>query len=256
MRKVTKYSLALAVVILLIFVLYYAFGRGNPNALWNIVDQQCVPNQKENGRPEPCKKVDLDSKYVTFKDAKGPIHDLLMPTYRLAGIESPELQNNDAPSFFAYAWNERIYLKKELGKKIADSYLSLAVNSKYGRSQDLLHVHIACLDSSVYRTLEIEQGNITLNWKPLSEKIKGHTYLARRLSANDLVREDPFKILGDYARSNDDDIAKFGLALVTLKDGGMALLANRMNLLGLNLGSAGEIQDFSCAIAGRQPAVQ
>ncbi|VWC73718.1 hypothetical protein [Burkholderia contaminans] len=42
---------------------------------------------------------------------------------------------------------------------------------------------------------------------------------------------------------------EFGLAFVVLKDGGTALLAQRLDLTGLNFGSAREIQDYSCSIA-------
>ncbi|MCA8035395.1 CDP-diacylglycerol diphosphatase [Burkholderia arboris] len=249
MGKKIKLTVFLAFILVLMFSIYYLFGRGNVNALWEIVDQQCVPNQQEHGLPAPCRKVDLAKKYVLFKDAKGPLHDLVMPTYRLTGIESPELQHEDAPSFFAYAWSERGSLAEELGRPIADSHISLAVNSKYGRSQDLLHIHTACLEPYIYRLLEAEQSSIGPEWQPLGAEIKGHLYFAKRLEGTDLVRENPFKVLNAHAASQGDDIAKFGLALVVLKDGGMALLANRFDLMGLNFGSAGEIQDYSCSIA-------
>ncbi|VWD32889.1 CDP-diacylglycerol pyrophosphatase [Burkholderia contaminans] len=254
--KRVKSSVVVLVVIVLLFVIYYLFGRGNVNALWEIVDGQCVPNQKVHGVPDPCVKVSLAEKYVVFKDAKGPAHDLVMPTQRLTGIESPELQREDAPSYFAYAWQERGRLATDLGRPIARSYISLAVNSKYGRSQDLLHIHTACLEPHVYRLLEAEQGAIGSDWRQLGAKIKGHVYIAKRLSGDDLVREDPFKILNTYTTKEGDNIAKFGLAVVELKDGGMALLANRFDLTRLNLGSAGEIQDYSCSIASNLSAVR
>lgn len=249
MTKKFKLFVVSSMVVVAVFAIYYVFGRGNANTLWEIVGGQCVPNQQAHGVPDPCKKVDLDKKYVLFKDAKGPLHDLVMPTYRLTGIESPELQHEDTPSFFAYAWSERGRLANELGRRIEDSQLSLAVNSKYGRSQDILHIHAACLEPDVYRLLEAEQGSIGSDWHLLGTEIKGHKYLAKRLDGSDLVRENPFKILNAYVTRKDDDIAKFGLALVVLRDGGMALLANRMDLAGLNLGSAGEIQDYSCLVA-------
>ncbi|XNL45930.1 hypothetical protein NBN09_39090 (plasmid) [Burkholderia lata] len=59
-----------------------------------------------------------------------------------------------------------------------------------------------------------------------------------------------------YTTNKSDNIAKFGLAVVELKDGGMALLANRFDLTRLNLRSAGEIQDYSCSIASSVSAVR
>lgn len=47
-----------------------------------------------------------------------------------------------------------------------------------------------------------------------------------------------------------DSIGNYGLALAVSPQGEMLLLANRLKLTDLNLGSAGEIQDYQCAVAG------
>jgi CDP-diacylglycerol pyrophosphatase len=251
MNRKVRFVFALIVLLAVLAAAYDRFVRGNPHALWEIVSQQCVPNQKENGQPAPCLKVDLDQQYVVFKDRRGPYHDLIMPTGRVTGIESPLLQEPGARSFFADAWNERGRLAQAFGRPIDDRFLSFAINSKYGRSQDQLHIHVSCLKPDVYRLLAAEQRDIGPDWRPLAQRIDGHVYLARRLGSDDLVSENPFRILDAYARGQDDSIAKFGLAVVKLQDGGMALLANRLDVfMGFNRGSAEEIQDFTCAVAG------
>ncbi|RTP93721.1 CDP-diacylglycerol diphosphatase [Enterobacter sp. WCHEn045836] len=234
------------IVILVVFALYYIFGRGDTNALWKVVSEQCVPNQEQNNEPAPCLKVEINDRYVLFKDSKGPVHDLVMPTYKLSGIESAELQLDSAPPFFAYAWKERQHLDDEAGRPLPDSKISLAVNSKYGRSQDQLHIHLSCLKDNVSSLLEKEGEDISSEWKPIQQKIEGHEYIARKLNGTDLEKEDPFKLLNAYVESINDKIDKYGLAVSFLQDGTVVALATRFDLFSLNLGSAGEIQDYSC----------
>lgn len=246
MKKSKAFGGVVLILIFIIFALYYIFERGDTNALWKIVSEQCVPNQEQHNDPAPCLKVDLSDRYVLFNDSKGPVHDLVMPTYKVSGIESPELQLDSTPPFFSFAWNERKHLDTEAGRPLPDSAVSLAVNSKYGRSQDQLHIHVSCLKENVSAVLENEGANISNEWKPIQQKIEGHEYIARKLNGTDLEKEDPIKLLNDYVRSTNDKIGNYGLAVSFLRDGSAVALATRFDLLSLNLGSAGEIQDYSC----------
>ncbi|MEW5494407.1 CDP-diacylglycerol diphosphatase [Enterobacter cloacae] len=246
MKRSKAFGGVLLILMFVIFALYYILGRGDTNALWKIVNEQCVPNQEQNNDPTPCLKVDLSDRYVLFKDSKGPVHDLVMPTYKVSGIESPELQLDGTPPFFAFAWSERKHLDTEAGRPLPDSTVSLAVNSKYGRSQDQLHIHVSCLKDNVSAVLESEGANISNEWKPIQQKIEGHEYIARKLNGTDLEKEDPIKLLNDYVKNINDKIGNYGLAVSFLRDGSVVALATRFDLLSLNLGSAGEIQDYSC----------
>jgi CDP-diacylglycerol pyrophosphatase len=250
MKRLFRLLIILLVILLLAVALWFFFGRGNPNALWQIVSQQCVPNQQQNQDPKPCIKVDLTEGYVLFKDAKGPYHDLVMPTEKVSGIESPALQSESAPPYFHQAWANRDHISSETGKPLKDPFLSLAINSKYGRSQNQLHIHIACLRQDVYNSLAEQEDNIGQRWQPLAEKLVGHQYLARKLAGSDLIKEDPFRLLQEYVAEQNDSIANYGLALAITAKGERVLLANRVKLTDLNLGSAGEIQDYQCALAG------
>ena len=66
-------------------------AAADPNALWNIVNGQCVPDQSNNGDPAPCALVDLDGGeprgYAVLKDLVGATQFLLIPTERVTGIE-------------------------------------------------------------------------------------------------------------------------------------------------------------------------
>ncbi|MFJ5481644.1 CDP-diacylglycerol diphosphatase [Pectobacterium actinidiae] len=231
-KRVIGMVLLLAVIIAAIG---WKVGRGNSNALWEIVSEQCVPNQQRNGKPAPCLEVNLAKGYVLFDDRNGPYHDLLLPTEKISGIESPELLQQGTPNFFEQAWERRGHLSREAGKPIRDDYLSLAINSRYGRTQNQLHIHIACLRPEIYHTLNQQFPTLSTDWKTLPVKINGHVYLA--------------KTLDRYAQQQNESIGKYGLAMVSMPTGEKVLLASSLDVFNMSLGSVEEIQDFSCALA-------
>ena len=97
MRRVRYFLLALLVAILAALAGgYYWLHSGNPDALRKIVLQQCVPHQQQQQNPSPCAEVNLKGGYVLFKDRNGPLQYLLMPTYRINGTESPQLDKDAA----------------------------------------------------------------------------------------------------------------------------------------------------------------
>ncbi|TCV09079.1 CDP-diacylglycerol pyrophosphatase [Samsonia erythrinae] len=228
---------------------WWMFGRGNSNALWKIVSEQCVPNQQRNGHPAPCLEVNLADGYALFDDRNGPYHDLLIPTDKISGIESPELLQQNTPNFFMQAWDRRGHLSREAGKPIRDDYIALAINSRYGRTQNQLHIHIACLRPAIYHTLNQQFPALSDDWKTLPVKINGHVYLAKTLTPNALTQSDPFKILDRYAQQRNESIGKYGLAMVSTPTGEKVLLASSLDVFNMSLGSVEEIQDFSCALA-------
>ncbi|AFI89839.1 CDP-diacylglycerol diphosphatase [Pectobacterium parmentieri] len=249
MTRNKLFLLLVTAVVSLIAVLSWSLSRGNSNALWEIVSKQCVPNQQRNNNPAPCLEVNLADGYVLFDDRNGPYHDLLLPTDKISGIESPELLQQNAANFFMQAWGRRGHLSREAGKPIKDDYLSLAINSRYGRTQNQLHIHIACLRPEVYHTLNQQFPTLSTDWKPLSVKINGHIYLAKTLTANELAHSDPFKTLDRYAQQRNESIGKYGLAMVSTPTGDKVLLASSLDVFNMSLGSVEEIQDFSCALA-------
>ncbi|WP_435928968.1 CDP-diacylglycerol diphosphatase [Dryocola sp. BD613] len=247
MKKTLRGLLFLFIALLVVVAAWLLSIRANSDALWKIVSEQCVPGQQQRHDPAPCLAVNLDKRFVIFKDAKGPLHNLLMPTEKMTGIESPEVQQPDAPNFFYQAWQERGRLKQMAGKPISDRYLGLAINSWYGRSQNQLHIHLACLYPEVYQALNRQEGRIGNSWQPLGEKLKGHDYLAMKMPAGAFEQQDPFKLLHAYVQQQGDDIAKYGLAVAANGQGDIVLLANRLKITDFNLGTAGEILDYRCA---------
>ncbi|WP_041866485.1 CDP-diacylglycerol diphosphatase [Sodalis glossinidius] len=220
-----KYALLLVIVILVAALgawqYYTTSSPKHPDALWRIVSEKCVPNQLQRGDPAPCSEVNTAAGYVVLKDDfVGPLQFLLMPTDKISGIESPRLLATSTPNFFYLAWQARHFLSERRGKAIGDRFLSLAINSAYGRTQNQLHIHISCLRPDIRERLDNNAANISTDWQLLAREVP-----------------DTSEEMGEY-----------DMALTPLPDGSLVLLASQRSLLHRNVGSVEEIQDHSCAI--------
>ena len=99
--------LAWAFILAALPVCCAASSAADANALWHIVSEQCVPDQKQNHSPKPCEQVDLAGGYAVLKDLVGNTQYLLIPTARISGIESPAVLAPNAPNYWADAWHAR-----------------------------------------------------------------------------------------------------------------------------------------------------
>lgn len=249
--------LILPVLLLLIVIaaaLWYFWPHSsNPNALWNIISQKCLPNQQSNGKPAPCAQVDEQQGFVVLKDMNGPLQYLLMPTARITGMESPALLEPTTPNFFSQAWAARHYMAEKYGKPIDDSNVSLAINSQYGRSQNQLHIHISCLLPEVKNRLIKDGAAMGYDWQEMPDKLLGHTYLARKVTPAELNQRGAFRILAEGVPEADKKMGHFGMAMVSLQGGDFLLLASERDLLKLNNASTEEIQDHDCKVLNPRP---
>ncbi|WP_131865688.1 CDP-diacylglycerol diphosphatase [Biostraticola tofi] len=248
-RRRNRY-LWLTVLLIIIAGGVYCAQRliGNSEALWRNVSLECVPHQRQQGQPAPCSEVNIDSDYVIYKDLKGGLQFLLMPIAKISGIESPVLLAEQTPNYFYQSWQARHYLADKRGAAIADRSLSLTVNSELGRTQNHLHVHISCLRPDVRQQIDNDTTRLGNGWQPLPTPLRGHPYLARRVTAQALAAKSPFRMLAEEVPDAGSQMGHYGLALVPASDGSFILLALRRNLMRFNLASTEEIQDHSCAI--------
>src|SRR4051812_4151564 len=175
-----------------------ATARADPDALWKIVHDQCVVDIHEHHDPAPCSRVDLSGGegggYAVLKDMVGGRQYLVIPTARIAGIESPELLNPHATNYFGAAWQARSFVEQQAGGTIPRDWMSLAVNSAVARSQNQLHIHVDCLRADVHDALRSAAGAIGPAWAPLPVPLTGHTYWAIAVDGTDLAA-DPFRLL-------------------------------------------------------------
>lgn len=221
---------------------------GNPDALRQIVTTQCVPGEQQHRTPSPCAAVDLKGRYVVLKDRNGPLQYLLMPTYRINGTESPLLLDARTPNFFWQAWHARRFMSERRSAPVPDEAVSLAINARSGRTQDHFHIHISCLRPDVRARLNDHLATVGTRWQPFPGGLRGHEYLARRVTENELVKRSPFLMLAEEVPEARDRMGRFALAMAKQPDGSFILLATERNLLALNLAHAEEIQDHQCDI--------
>ena len=230
---------------------YIALAKGtDPQALWKIVHDRCVPHQLAGQGPAPCAEVNAKAGYAVLKDRVGHTQYLLIPTSRVTGVEDPALLAQAAPDYWQEAWAARVYVERALGGIPRRGVVALAVNSQYGRSQDQLHIHIDCIRPEVDAWLQAHGGELTEAWTPLGQPFSGHVYKARRLMGETLPA-DPFALLA-ASLPHPGDMAKETLVVVpeSFADGpGFALLADSADKSSGDRGSGEELQDHSCALA-------
>ena len=171
-----------------------SWAQADPNALWQIVDGQCVPDQQRNAAPAPCALVDPG--YAVLKDLVGATQFLLIPTARITGIESPALLGPDSQNYFAAAWRARTFVEQRAGQPLPRDWVSLALNSAPGRTQDQFHIHVDCVRADVRDALLRHGTEIGSRWAPFPEPLAGAPYRAVAVDGDDLDA-DPVTLLAD-----------------------------------------------------------
>jgi CDP-diacylglycerol pyrophosphatase len=224
----------------------------DPNALWRIVHDLCVTDMKLRRHPAPCAAVNLSGGYAVLKDIRGATQLLLIPTDRVAGIESPELLAPGSPNYWQAAWAARPIFEKRAGTPVLRADIGLAINSIYGRSQNQLHIHIDCARVDVQSALRKNAHRIGRNWSDLAVDLAGRRYRAMRLDGADLGERDPFKLL-----AKGDPAARADMGLETLvviatgsddREPGFVLLSHRADLARGDRAAGEDLLDHGCAV--------
>lgn len=228
-------------------------------ALWRIVHDQCVVDQKTNGAPAPCALVDIsdgeDKGVAILKDINGIAQYLAIPTRRIAGIESPDILDPALPNYWRAAWAARSFLNARLANELPRDAVGLAVNASSRRSQDQMHIHIDCVGPDVRAALGAYRANLSAAWHVLPFLLKGRRYWARRLDSIDLSDAAPFRLLAEGVESAKGDMAHQTLVVIGAAfepaSPGFVLLADHADA---GAGGHGEdLLDARCAVAAPAP---
>jgi CDP-diacylglycerol pyrophosphatase len=231
-------------------------ARADRMALWRIVHDKCVPDQKAHGAPAPCVRVDIgegeDKGVAILKDINGIAQHLAIPTRPIAGVEAPEILSPDLPNYWRAAWTARVYLNALLPHELPRDSIGLAINAANRRSQDQFHIHIDCVAREVRAALDGYNANLSAEWHVLPFMLAGRRYWARRLDSADLSDAAPFQLLADGIPAARDDMPEETLVAIGATFGsdkpGFVLLADRADPGG---GGHGEdLLDAKCAVAG------
>jgi len=210
-------------------------------AIWRIVDQGCNMQQQAQVRSPSANGLTCDARdgYAVLKDRCGPTHFLLIPTARRIGVESPELQTAGEPNYFAIAWEQR---GRTVNAVPADADVGLAINSRYGRSQSQLHIHIDRLRPQVRAALQ--SLKLALGAQTYLE-LMGHRYRVDHLES---LANSPFaQAAREWDARTVDERARLTLAVASDGASGFFLLSDRADLAALDRGHAEELlQPRSC----------
>jgi CDP-diacylglycerol pyrophosphatase len=230
-------------------------GEGNTlptgaGALRAIVQNECVLGWKQHHNPAPCERVTLydanasDSGFAVLQDPDGGAHYLLVPTQTMAGLESSELLDPDAPNYFAEAWRAHDLLAKSIGHEVPRTDIGLVVNTERARVYDQFHIHIECLRQDAADTLRAASPGITDRWAPVS--VGAVTFQAMRIAGDSLDGSNLYESLaalkpGVAQRLRDYTLIAVGAQFVS--GPGFIVLAGT--------GPTGEILlDSTCEVAG------
>ena|SRR5579863_27581 len=222
------------------------------NALWHIVGEECVPDQKDSHSPRPCEMVNLAGGYAVLKDIVGNTQFLLIPTTRVSGIESPKILAANAPNYWEAAWQARHYVDERARRQLPRSAIGLAINSISARSQNQLHIHVDCMRIDVMAALRDHAAAIGPKWTKFPVPLANHDYMAMRLAQPDLANTNPFVLLADGVPGARADMGHETLVVVgdsyQGKDG-FVLLAGHATPGTGDWGSGEQLQDHACAAA-------
>jgi CDP-diacylglycerol pyrophosphatase len=228
-------------------------AHADPDALWTIVHDRCVPDQQQGGDPAPCAWVNLSSGkqngYAVLKDIAGTTQYLLIPTSRITGIESPAILAPDATNYFAAAWRARYFVEERAGRTLPRDWVSLAINSEVGRSQNQLHIHIDCIRADVHEELTQHAAEIRTTWAPFPVPLADHRYNAIAVNGDDLDAVNPFTLLADGIAGARTDMGLETLVVVGAigADGrpGFIVLASHADAAAGDAAAGEELQDHT-----------
>ncbi len=160
------------------------------NVLWRVV-QTCVATHDLTGLAFPCLAVDTtggaERGFAVLRAPFDKSHIVVSPTVRTIGIEAERLRGPAAADYFADAWAARHFATEGLARPPERADLALAVNSRLGRSQDQLHIHVDCIRPKVRQALADQASDLdTRRWTRIAVMPRAPRYWALALQTADL----------------------------------------------------------------------
>ena len=223
--------------------------------LWRVV-QACVADHDLTGSAFPCLAIDvtggLDRGYAVLRAPFVKSHTIVTPLVETIGIEAPRLRGPGAPDYFADAWTARGYATRGLPRAPGRADFALAVNSRVGRSQDQLHIHIDCIRPKVRDALARDAAEIgTGRWTSLKVMPYAPRYWAKGVPGETLAGVNVFDLVADGLHVSPDDMDDITIVLVGSDDvggkPGFVVLARKRLAHVYDEGHGEALMDHSCS---------
>jgi CDP-diacylglycerol pyrophosphatase len=251
-RRKTLLMLSKRVLISLLVLAGAAGGvaAADRDLLWGVV-KVCVANHALTGAAFPCLAVDTTQGVARgFAIVRAPLkqtHVVVTPTARVAGIEDPALQSPDAPNYFADAWAARRYVLNSVERPLAERDIGLAVNSRPGRSQDQLHIHVDCLKHRYAQLLRQHDSGLSPDkWTKLNFALRGRYYWAMLINSPDLAAVNVFRTAATLLRVSPGRMEDVTVVVVPRGDKGFYLLADQYSPGAMGKGHGEFLLDHAC----------
>jgi CDP-diacylglycerol pyrophosphatase len=186
-------------------------------ALWQVV-RACIADYRLSGSPFPCLAVDLaggDGRgHVVLRRPLGPPDTILAPTRKIVGLEDPWLQSPAAPNYFAAALDARAFVAGADGATLKLDEAALAVNSRFSRTQDQLHIHIGCLSARARRTLEASVAALKIRaWGRVGALAPETAFWGWRTGQANLDGVEPFRLAAERLAGKSADLGRLMIAV-------------------------------------------
>jgi CDP-diacylglycerol pyrophosphatase len=255
LHNVTSFAASTGLILAIIAGLPHSVSAANRSGLWVVVHDICLPAYQGIGVAFPCAEVNiangLDRGFAVLQTPSSATHFIVVPTTRISGIESPVLLNETAPNYWEAAWDARRFVEKGARRRLPRDKIGMAINSAVSRSQDQLHIHVACIAPAVADFLRRHQAEIHGTWSSLRSALLGHRFAAMKVERDSLAHVDPFKLLARGLPSGKFAMRSQTLAVIgaTFADGrtGFYLLANDSGASPRKIVSAEALLDDKCA---------
>ncbi len=221
-----------------------AFDVADRTALWRVVNGLCRPMQQAFSLPLPCLKVDMADGFAVIRAPGDKTRILVVPTVKIDGIESPAALGDQLKNLWSQAWSERNRVVASAPRPLGWIDIGRAVNSRRGRSQDQLHIHVDCVDPRLKRALASRAAHPSSKWSRLELGSWAGRYRVKEIGAAGVDR-NIFKLIFDEIPGAKSRMARQSIAVVGFigpnGDRGFAVLANSDG------GHAEELLDHDCS---------
>ncbi len=252
--KFAKYGVMAVAALAVAVPVAYVAAKENPEVLWNLV-QQCEAHRQSGAAPAPCVSLEPTQGGVpgvaVLKDRTGIAQYLVMPSDKVTGIEDPQVLAPGA-AYWQAAWQARRLMDRHFTMPVPRHAVSLAVNSRYGRSQNQLHIHVSCTRPEVIREVSAAAKPVDGLWHDFPVVLAGKRYKVQWLAGDELGARDPFRLLAEGLAVKDVDMGRHTLVLLGLDDvngqPGFALLEDEVDRTLLDRASGEVLQDHDCAV--------